>query len=968
MTAPPLDAVRALERELSLCRQDLAEIRARAQGPMQLFASSTEGCGTAEIVADNNGRAYDLRLLEVNEAFGRLTWLEPSQARGKSFREHVPGFEPRWMDAFAGLAANGEPICLDVRDAALGLAFELRAWRTAAGQLAFLLLDVTARNRAEAATLDRLALAEAVFTHGVNPLAVLDRHYNFLRVNGAYARVCDRPIEDFVGRNHFEMFPSDARLVFDDVVQNRPASTTFTRALIFPDQPERGVSCWDWTLVPVCDARGEVEYLVLSQIDVTEREAAADALRQSEARYRRQAAELELIYRTAPIGLCVLDTQLRYVHINEHLAELNRLPVEEHLGKTIRETLPEMADRAEPLLRRVLETGEPVLDFEGSSETEPGVWRHWTSQYWPLKSSDGRTFGINVVVEEVTERRRLEEIRRRERAFRSLAENSSDIISRFDRDLRRIYVNPAIEAILDRSREALIGKTHRELGLSEALAAALDRPLATVFETARPLAAEVVVSTPKGERYLEARIVPEFDASGAVETVLAITRDLTERKRAEEAVQASERKYRALVENLYEGVWLLDAEANTTFVNARLAELLGYAVDEMLGLSVFHFMDAPRVDAMRANLERSAAGARAEYDFEFRCKSGEPIWTRVAATPIVDEGGRYRGTLVALIDITERKRSAEALHRREQEFAALVEGSPDIIARVDASLRLRYINRAAERLTGKPRDWFIGKTPAERERSRQQLLVPEAPLRAVFESGEERVVEHTNPSTEGERVFQTRLVPEFGPDGAVESVLVVERDIDDLKRAQEALEELTLLDPLTGVANRRFLERFVGREWLREARQRLPIAAIMIDIDHFKDYNDYHGHAQGDACLRTVSQTLRGSLHRPADILVRYGGEEFLVLLPESDLAAAREIAERLRQAVEALALPHPSSPIGDRVTISLGVAAMQAHEGEFDHLLVAADAALYRAKENGRNRVEASAAFAPDTPSEGLA
>lgn len=839
MTAPPVDAVRALERALSLCRQELAESRARAQG---------------------------------------------------------------------------------------------------------------------------LALAEAVFTHAANPLAVLDRRYDFLRVNDAYARSCGKPIEDFAGRNHFEMFPSDARLVFDDVLQNKPAFTTFTRALIFSDQPERGVSYWDWTIVPVLDAHGEVECLVLSQVDVTEREAAADALRQSEARYRRQAAELELIYRTAPIGLCVLDTQLRYVHINEHLAELNRLPADDHLGKTVREAVPGIADRIEPLLRRVLETGEPVLEFEGNVEAMPGVRRHWISQYWPLKSSDGRVFGINVVAQEVTERRRLDETRQREQAFRSLAENSSDIISRFDRDLRCIYVNPAIEAILDRPREALIGKTHRELGLPEALVVELDRPLAAVFDTAQPCSAEVVAPTPKGERYLEARIVPEFGTSGAVETVIAITRDLTERKRAEEALQASERKYRALVENLYEGVWLLDADANTTFVNARLAELLGYPAEEMLGRSVFSFMEPQQVDAMRSKLERGAAGARAEYDFEFRCRDGEPIWTRVAATPVVEDGGSYRGALIGLVDITERKRAAEALHRREQEFAALVERSPDIIARVDASLRLRYVNPAIERLTGKPRDWFIGKTPAERELSPEEVVLREATLREVFESGEESIVEHKNPSLDGERVFQTRLVPEFGPTGKVESVLVVERDIDDLKRAQEALEELTLLDPLTGVANRRFLERFVGREWLREARQRLPIAAIMVDIDHFKDYNDHYGHTQGDTCLRTVSQTLRGALHRPADILVRYGGEEFIVLLPESDLAAAREIAERLRQAVEALALPHPTSPIGDRVTISLGVAAVQAHEGEFDQLLIAADAALYRAKEKGRNRVEASGLTAADS------
>ena len=130
----------------------------------------------------------------------------------------------------------------------------------------------------------------------------------------------------------------------------------------------------------------------------------------------------------------------------------------------------------------------------------------------------------------------------------------------------------------------------------------------------------------------------------------------------------------------------------------------------------------------------------------------------------------------------------------------------------------------------------------------------------------------------------------------------------------------------------------------------------MIDIDHFKDYNDHYGHAQGDECLRQVTRTLKDALHRPADTLVRYGGEEFVVLLPESDLAAAQDIAERLRQAVQSSKLFHLTSPVASQVSISLGVAAMNAHEGEFDDLLAKADAALYRAKEKGRNRVETGA------------
>lgn len=174
-------------------------------------------------------------------------------------------------------------------------------------------------------------------------------------------------------------------------------------------------------------------------------------------------------------------------------------------------------------------------------------------------------------------------------------------------------------------------------------------------------------------------------------------------------------------------------------------------------------------------------------------------------------------------------------------------------------------------------------------------------------------------------------------------------------RSQEhqALEELTLLDPLTGIANRRYLERFAGREWRWEARNRHPVALVMADVDYFKAYNDGYGHPQGDECLRQVAGALREFLRRPADTLVRYGGGEFVALLPETELMAAQEIAEQMRQAVEERRLPHSASPF-ERVTVSFGVAALMAHEALFSDLVEAADEALYRAKKQGRNRVEA--------------
>jgi diguanylate cyclase (GGDEF)-like protein len=190
---------------------------------------------------------------------------------------------------------------------------------------------------------------------------------------------------------------------------------------------------------------------------------------------------------------------------------------------------------------------------------------------------------------------------------------------------------------------------------------------------------------------------------------------------------------------------------------------------------------------------------------------------------------------------------------------------------------------------------------------------------------------------------------------SVPVVLARVRNHLELARKTRMLERLALVDGLTEVANRRNLDETLDREWRRARRDSTSLAAIMCDIDHFKAYNDNYGHGAGDVCLRQVARTLAHTVARPGDVLGRYGGEEFLALLPDTTLAAARDVAERMRQAVFDRALPHAHSSAADRVTLSLGVAAqVPADVDTAESLLKAADQALYRAKNAGRNRVGA--------------
>ncbi|MFZ3285675.1 MAG: diguanylate cyclase [Telluria sp.] len=175
-----------------------------------------------------------------------------------------------------------------------------------------------------------------------------------------------------------------------------------------------------------------------------------------------------------------------------------------------------------------------------------------------------------------------------------------------------------------------------------------------------------------------------------------------------------------------------------------------------------------------------------------------------------------------------------------------------------------------------------------------------------------------------------------------------------LKHQADLLRNMAYVDGLTGVNNRRHFDERLDIEWRLSVRNSTSLSLIMLDVDFFKRYNDRYGHQMGDECLRQVASVLLGCTRRPADLAARYGGEEFVCLLPETNLDAAIAIARKLNEAVGARRIAHADSATAAVVTISLGVSCMVGQAGSTaDQLLRGADAKLYLAKQNGRNRVE---------------
>jgi diguanylate cyclase (GGDEF)-like protein/PAS domain S-box-containing protein len=290
---------------------------------------------------------------------------------------------------------------------------------------------------------------------------------------------------------------------------------------------------------------------------------------------------------------------------------------------------------------------------------------------------------------------------------------------------------------------------------------------------------------------------------------------------------------------------------------------------------------------------------------------------------------------------------------------------------IDPKRRVVIWNKACERLTGVAAAEVIGTSKhwqafySSRRPCLADLVALDRPERLPEFYPEYAVRGHNGLGFSAENWCvmpmlgsQLYLAIDAGPihdeDGRLIAVVETLRDLTDQKRAETALKELAAKDGLTGLSNRRSFDEMLRTEWSRAQRTQKPLALLFVDVDHFKLFNDRHGHQSGDECLRLVADVVRRHATRPLDLASRYGGEEFALILPEMERDGACVIAEAIRGAVMASKIAHGADGAGPHVTLSVGVASRipADSDGNPDRLLGAADEALYAAKRLGRNRV----------------
>ncbi|MEG4215040.1 PAS domain S-box protein [Microcoleus sp. Pol14C6] len=545
------------------------------------------------------------------------------------------------------------------------------------------------------------------------------------------------------------------------------------------------------------DAAGEAVRFIGVLFDATDRKKAELALHQSEQTVRRQLLEIESLYQTTPVGLAVLDTDLRYVRLNQRLAQINGLSVETHIGRTVREIFPGLADTAEAVFRRLLETGEPMRNCEISGETkaQPGVVRTWLVNWWPLKDTGGEIVGMNVVVQEITARKMAELALQESYNRFQLATRAIDgIVFEWDLAANSVYRSEGLHSLVGvRSEDA---QTTPEWWRERIHPVDLARIQA---ETAELLSVERYESEYR-VRHEDGRWINVWERAcsirnqqGEVTTVVGFTTDITKRKQAEAALRDRETHLQLILDSAKDyAIFTTDTDGHVTSWNAGAQRLLGYTEAEIVGQDGRIIFTPEDSAARKPEAERHIAltQGKAKNERWHVRKDGSHFWGSGLVMPLREAAGEVQGFLKIMQDKTERRQIEEALRQSENRYRTLADGV----------LQLMWINTADGRLEFCNQHWqsYTGIRPAELPLAAPvlQLFHPDdlptvvATRTQAIEAGEAYEFECRVRRFDGTyRWHLARLVPVKDRKGEVVQWAGIGIDIDDRKRAEESLAE-----------------------------------------------------------------------------------------------------------------------------------------------------------------------------------
>jgi len=666
---------------------------------------------------------------------------------------------------------------------------------------------------------------------------------------------------------------------------------------------------------------------------------------ESEARQKY----LEGVLHSAPDAVVTLDSLHRVVEWNAGAQRIFGYSAREVKGRDLDELITRFDEvrEARDYTRHVLD-GNSVDAVESVRYTKEGNPVHVLVSGSPIIRDD-RLFGVVAIYTDVTERKRMEEaLHASERKYRAIFENTGTATAIVEKDTTVSMINSEMENLSGYTRLEIEGR----IPFTRLIAHESDREkmLANHWKrredtSGAPKKYEAVLLT-KAER--RRNVIVTVDIIPDTEQSIVSFLDITHFKELQEAYKQERDYLDQILEHSPDGIAIANKRGELTRFNRIAAEISGYTSEEIHGRLAYDFFEDTEEMERVLGMLRSKGAVR-NHEIDFLRKDGTRIPCSVSISLLRDREGAAIGSITILRDLREWKDMLQTLREEEEKFKGIASSALDAIIMMDDAGRISYWNPAAEKIFGYSAREIL-------DRDLHELLAPSR-YHAAFEQG----FAEFRRSGKGYKVgrsVELRALHKNGTEFPVEislsplelsnawhSVGIV-RDISDRKIMEEKLRNMANTDQLTGAYNRHKFLECLDYEIKRVQRNKAPLSLVMLDIDHFKRINDTYGHSTGDTILRELVRIIRNGL-RQVDVLTRWGGEEFLILLPDTKKLDAASLAERLRSMVS-----DHDFPQAGHVTISLGIAELERNESVED-FINRVDEHMYLAKQSGRNRVK---------------
>ena len=660
----------------------------------------------------------EMRFIRINQILAELNGLPIEQHLGQDFRQLLPKSAAKFAPIIQQVLETGQPFLnLEMSGEPPGKPQTLGYWlanyypvKNERGEIigvGLIITDITAAKQTELALRESEMRFRSVVESNMIGIGFWDVTGEVTDANDALLEMIGYTREDLVsGQIRWPELTAPEYLELDRIavaqVEAEGSCAPFEKEYLRKDGTRFPV------LVGGGNFQGCTDKGAFFVLDITDRKQAQNQLRENEIRIRRQLAELDLVYNTTPVGLCFLDTNLRYIRINECLAAINGRSIAEHLGRTVREVIPEMADMVERIYRQVLATQTPVLDWEIKAETkqQPGVLRDWQISFYPVNDESGTLLGVSTVIAEITDRKQAKRVMQQSEAiFRRLFESNIFGVAIGDFSGRIAYANQSLLNMVGYTRSDLLSGQMR-----------WDRMTPPEYLLLDALAAQELrakgVATPFKKEYIrkDGSRVPVLMGGTILspddrepETIVAFYIDLTEISRVEAELKKNQERLQIAQQAGKIGTFEWNVQTGELACTPELEALYGLPAGALDSYQSWAQMLHPDDRAVTEQQVKAAGASGEELNIEFRiCRPDKSVgWIACRAKVFQDDRGLPLRTIGVNVDITDRKQAEAARSHINQTLEALIQACPLGITVLDCDDgTVKMWNPAAERIFG----------------------------------------------------------------------------------------------------------------------------------------------------------------------------------------------------------------------------------------------------------------------------